>query len=1196
MGNLSSGLNKPCDIFKVIKMVEGTRATSSSRSESWFIYVDNGGKTLEKLFMKFFLSPRSNFEDIVDNKTILKYVDNRKTYVGRQSLDYESRVYSKIISVILREGVNPSFVSPRAVLTDCSFDTLMKILIAAVGLREDKNLVINQLHNNLKRNLIFNYGLNIAPRPSIEENSETWSNSITGRKPKQTYDSLIRSDRFSVLKFSGVVLEPFRDRDTSLDNFLRLHLYDHLLYVVLNQAYDNDLNGRHNKDILGRHVREVLVHLSAACHVMYGMGMSHNDLHGRNIQVGDVTEDKAVMYRYGGKRNIFKPLLTTRIFDFDRSYVKELGPNPLLADERVESETGTTGFCKYSNQCNKVYKNFDFGRVLNTIAIFLRDILIDGKSVPGRAPLPYPDRRRLLYRTAIDNLVSLVLPHGSLYRSKWRMKITAPIYSSHTYKDTLWLENSLDPLIVFNNCCAAFNGSHTNEHDKIVEADHVVDFEGKKMMNVNVEHYTFVSSLFSDHADSKISGYTKAPPKKTDIFRLIKPLEDPPHAELDDGDSEVEREILRAIEREGRVVDGHEYDFPTNFTQEMKDKQSEEYKEEINLWFKDPNDRTDIENKMFEHFKQEDELIRKHERNQISTLLKDKKPIKDVLELFRDGRLRRLVYNREKMRSGPKAVSAALEHAFEEIDGDSDRMFVWSDDGVSQHDSKDIDPRRYRPDFASQGLGSPPLPITDDIVAGVPIPSDKKEKEYVILPNGILALCGETYYPVPSELKDQKVLKINSTYGAFAALLEDGRVVAWGDADDGGDNSAVQGELKDQVVQQIYSTGYAFAAVLGNGRVVTWGEADFGGDSSAVQGELKDQKVQQIYSTDRAFAAVLGNDRVVTWGRADFGGDSRAVQGELKDQVVEHIYSTQYAFAALLGNGRVVTWGRADAGGDIPRAVQGELKDQVVQQIYSTGAAFAALLEDGRVVTWGLAGDGGDSSKVQGELKDQVVQQIYSTDRAFAALLEDGRVVTWGSADFGGDSRYLTQGELRGQTVKKIYSNYGAFAALLEDGRVVTWGDRGGDSSAVQDELKGQTVKHIYSSRYAFVALLGNGRVVVWGRTVWRERIKRVIQLPLGRTVIDVVGNSVILDDWRALSISPRSPSILDSLTYDRFIEKRIYRKTLGNASFNTHPSTGSRRQVLQDTRMLQHIMSFLTPGEVTDFQGVQPGTNTRLN
>ena len=193
------------------------------------------------------------------------------------------------------------------------------------------------------------------------------------------------------------------------------------------------------------------------------------------------------------------------------------------------------------------------------------------------------------------------------------------------------------------------------------------------------------------------------------------------------------------------------------------------------------------------------------------------------------------------------------------------------DDGVFRHDSKNIDPRRYRPGFASRGLG-PPIPPADDILVGVPIPSDKKEKEYVILPNGILALCGKTEHDIPIELKDQVVKQIYSTDDAFAALLEDGgRVVTWGDADYGGDSSAVQGELKDQVVQQIYSTDSAFAALLGNGRVVTWGDADAGGDSSAVQGELKDQVVQKIYSTDYAFAAVLGNGRVVTWGDARLG-------------------------------------------------------------------------------------------------------------------------------------------------------------------------------------------------------------------------------------------------------------------------------------------------------------------------------------
>ena len=59
----------------------------------------------------------------------------------------------------------------------------------------------------------------------------------------------------------------------------------------------------------------------------------------------------------------------------------------------------------------------------------------------------------------------------------------------------------------------------------------------------------------------------------------------------------------------------------------------------------------------------------------------------------------------------------------------------------------------------------------------------------------------------------------------------------------------------------------AFAAILGDGSVVTWGDADSGGDSSAVQDQLRD--VQQIQASHTAFAAILGDGSVVTWGNAD---------------------------------------------------------------------------------------------------------------------------------------------------------------------------------------------------------------------------------------------------------------------------------------------------------------------------------------
>lgn len=90
-----------------------------------------------------------------------------------------------------------------------------------------------------------------------------------------------------------------------------------------------------------------------------------------------------------------------------------------------------------------------------------------------------------------------------------------------------------------------------------------------------------------------------------------------------------------------------------------------------------------------------------------------------------------------------------------------------------------------------------------------------------------------------SDVQDrlQGVTKIQSTFDAFAAILSDGSVVAWGDPGHGGDCAAVQGRLVQ--VKDIQATCSAFAAILADGSVVTWGHPQHGGDSAAVQDQLR---------------------------------------------------------------------------------------------------------------------------------------------------------------------------------------------------------------------------------------------------------------------------------------------------------------------------------------------------------------------
>ena len=61
--------------------------------------------------------------------------------------------------------------------------------------------------------------------------------------------------------------------------------------------------------------------------------------------------------------------------------------------------------------------------------------------------------------------------------------------------------------------------------------------------------------------------------------------------------------------------------------------------------------------------------------------------------------------------------------------------------------------------------------------------------------------------------------------------MRDGNVVTQWHAVSGGDSSAVQAEVKQAT---IYSTSWAFAAKMRDEIVVAWGQADYGGDSSTV--------------------------------------------------------------------------------------------------------------------------------------------------------------------------------------------------------------------------------------------------------------------------------------------------------------------------------------------------------------------------
>ena len=141
---------------------------------------------------------------------------------------------------------------------------------------------------------------------------------------------------------------------------------------------------------------------------------------------------------------------------------------------------------------------------------------------------------------------------------------------------------------------------------------------------------------------------------------------------------------------------------------------------------------------------------------------------------------------------------------------------------------------------------------------------------------------------VSSSLSDG-VISVYNTDEAFAALKDDGSVVTWGRADQGGDSSSVSSELAGNVTD-IYPSATAFVALKLDGTIVSWGSS-YATPPSPVNDVLR------LYAGWQWYVALTVNGSVQCWGDGD-GGDCSNVASQLSSGVTDIIVNW-YAAAEL---------------------------------------------------------------------------------------------------------------------------------------------------------------------------------------------------------------------------------------------------------------------------------------------------------
>ena len=108
-------------------------------------------------------------------------------------------------------------------------------------------------------------------------------------------------------------------------NFIRLQTFNIIVLPTIDMVTLSTILKTPNINI--NQLIDIIKQLVYGIHLLYNNGIIHNDLHSKNIMIDTKT-------------------LKSYIYDFDRSYVPRLGPNPSLSKDRCNG-----GYCS-SSQCN----------------------------------------------------------------------------------------------------------------------------------------------------------------------------------------------------------------------------------------------------------------------------------------------------------------------------------------------------------------------------------------------------------------------------------------------------------------------------------------------------------------------------------------------------------------------------------------------------------------------------------------------------------------------------------------------------------------------------------------------------------------------------------------------------------------------------------------------------------------------------
>jgi len=272
-----------------------------------------------------------------------------------------------------------------------------------------------------------------------------------------------------------------------------------------------------------------------------------------------------------------------------------------------------------------------------------------------------------------------------------------------------------------------------------------------------------------------------------------------------------------------------------------------------------------------------------------------------------------------------------------------------------------------------------------------------------------------------------KALGISVGSSHTIALLEDGRIITWGDTSWG----------VNQVPNEKWSSVFAAGAAYSMG-ITQSGEFKFWGHDSSGIGTIPafGARVKSLPAGSYHQIALLEDGTVKAWGR-NFSGQCN-VPTDLKK--VKQVSVGGYFGVVLQEDSTVRFWGDTSYG-------QHRIPDSLGQVIaIAAGSAHTiALRADGLVFGWG--GSGANAEVIPERLSNVVA--IAARARVSLALRKNGTVAAWGDNFYG--QLNVPDGMI---DVVSIGAGARHAVAMTKDGNVYCWGDNSRNQCNIPIEIR----------------------------------------------------------------------------------------------------------------------------------------------